>query len=391
MRVLFFSTYEIVKQSGGVESVTRFLYEYLNSNGYSVYLMYWQNHKGLKSELCQVGLPDKCNMNSLCNIDFIKSYLIKNEIDVVINQTADNSRTSAGCTIACNELKIPLVSVLHNTPDLFLRENKFFKIFFYTSFTRLLIYRMWYYFQSVFRGFKGGKFIFDNSSCVVLLSKKYFNDYCYINTNSNFDKIEVINNPAILQIPVLPSDKENVVVFVGRLEPQKSVDKLLDIWYIIESKYKDLGWKLYILGDGSCRRYLENLSKNMRLRNVRFVGMVDPNEYYKRAKIFCMTSIYEGFPMTLLECQSFGVVPLLYNSFSAAVDIIDDGINGYLISPYKKKEYAKKLHQLMNDPVQLQQMKNRCMEKIHSFDPEYIGGKWINLINDTLNCKGNKI
>ena len=69
-----------------------------------------------------------------------------------------------------------------------------------------------------------------------------------INTNSNFDKIEVINNPAILQIPVLPSDKENVVVFVGRLEPQKSVDKLLDIWYIIESKYKDLGWKLYILG-----------------------------------------------------------------------------------------------------------------------------------------------
>lgn len=86
MRVLFFSTYEIVKQSGGVESVTRFLYEYLNSNGYSVYLMYWQNHKGLKSELCQVGLPDKCNMNSLCNIDFIKSYLIKNEIDVVINQ-----------------------------------------------------------------------------------------------------------------------------------------------------------------------------------------------------------------------------------------------------------------------------------------------------------------
>ena len=115
MRVLFFSTYEIVKQSGGVESVTRFLYEYLNSNGYSVYLMYWQNHKGLKSELCQVGLPDKCNMNSLCNIDFIKSYLIKNEIDVVINQTAVNSRTSAGCTIACNELKIPLVSVLHNS------------------------------------------------------------------------------------------------------------------------------------------------------------------------------------------------------------------------------------------------------------------------------------
>lgn len=54
-----------------------------------------------------------------------------------------------------------------------------------------------------------------------------------------------------------------------------------------------------------------------------------------------MTSIYEGFPMTLLECQSFGVVPLLYNSFSAAVDIIDDGINGYLISPYKKKNTLK--------------------------------------------------
>lgn len=41
MRVLFFSTYEIVKQSGGVESVTRFLYEYLSDYPF-MHLLYSQ-------------------------------------------------------------------------------------------------------------------------------------------------------------------------------------------------------------------------------------------------------------------------------------------------------------------------------------------------------------
>ena len=48
---------------------------------------------------------------------------------------------------------------------------------------------------------------------------------------------------------------------------------------------------------------------------------------------------------------------------------------GILYLLIRKKEYAKKLHQLMNDPVQLQQMKNRCMEKIHNFNTEYLGKK----------------
>lgn len=57
-----------------------------------------------------------------------------------------------------------------------------------------------------------------------------------------------------------------------------------------------------------------------------------------------LTSEYEGFPLVLAEAMSFGVIPVVYGSYSAVYDIISDGVDG-MILPYNKKGMIQNLQQ----------------------------------------------
>lgn len=74
------------------------------------------------------------------------------------------------------------------------------------------------------------------------------------------------------------------------------------------------------------------------LEHVSFEGFQQPKPYYERASILLFTSEYEGFPLVLAECMSFGVIPVVYDSYSAVRDIIDDGKDGVVIL-YEKNGY----------------------------------------------------
>ena len=67
-----------------------------------------------------------------------------------------------------------------------------------------------------------------------------------------------------------------------------------------------------------------------------------------------MMSKYEGWGLTLCEAMSQGSVPIVLNSFSAAQDIIKDGINGFLV-PNEQVGYQRLL-ELMHKPQQLVDM-----------------------------------
>lgn len=114
---------------------------------------------------------------------------------------------------------------------------------------------------------------------------------------------------------------------------------MIDTWALLEKKYPD--WRLTIVGDGVERENIEKQAKALGLKNVSFEGFKSPIEYYKRARILMLTSEYEGFPLVLAECMSFGVVPAVYGSYSAVYDIVNDGVNG-IVFPYQKKVFLQK-------------------------------------------------
>lgn len=60
-----------------------------------------------------------------------------------------------------------------------------------------------------------------------------------------------------------------------------------------------------------------------------------------------MTSNYEGFSMVLIEAMQYGCVPFVFNSFASLPDIIDDKVNGYVITPFDEGEYVQKIKEFI--------------------------------------------
>lgn len=124
------------------------------------------------------------------------------------------------------------------------------------------------------------------------------------------------------------------------------------------------------------------------LEHVSFEGFQQPKPYYERASILLLTSEYEGFPLVLAECMSFGVISVVYDSYSAVRDIIDDGKDGVVIL-YEKNGYdadkaACMLAQIMQNDSLRDMMAHAAIEKIKVYSVERIYQEWMKTFDKLL-------
>lgn len=162
--------------------------------------------------------------------------------------------------------------------------------------------------------------------------------------------------------------------------------RVIDTWAKLEAKFPD--WKLTIVGDGVERENVEKQVKDYGLQRVSFEGFQQPKPYFERASILMLTSEYEGFPLVLAECMSFGVIPAVYNSYSAVGDIIADGKDGIVI-PYHKDGYmadeaASLLSDIMEKDSKREAMAQAAIEKSKEYSVEKIYGEWENVFDSLL-------
>lgn len=378
MNILFFSVNEVIKEAGGVENVTAFWYNYFELKGINVYILFWKKNSKLTSIIPQEQLPDKYNCNSDLNFHFVLNYLKENKIDFVINQNGVNTSISRFCVSVCNEAKVKIISVIHNSPDYVLYTLPFATLLSKSSIFKSILTTSLKIFQKY--GNKRGRYIYKNSSAVVLLSEKYRDIYIdyYLRSYDDASKIKVIHNP----MTILNGNNNLVVsskniLFVGRLSKQKSVIRLLRIWRRIVIKHSD--WNLYIVGDGTERSRLENFVVCEKINNVFFKGFTDPSRFYLQSSIFCMTSQYEGFPMVLIEALSYGLIPVIYNSFAASSDIVCDNINGFLIDNGNQEEFINKLEILIENEPLRGEFSRQCIKKAMNWNPDLIFKQWMSL------------
>jgi glycosyltransferase involved in cell wall biosynthesis len=232
---------------------------------------------------------------------------------------------------------------------------------------------------------------YETSDLVVLLSAKYLRRMDSILRTSDRSRLISIPNPTSFSVDhagLSTRNKKNQVLFVGRLEyASKRLDRLIRAWGLIEHQVPD--WQLVIVGGDSnlpTEAYqreeqdrLERLVLELKLKNVHFAGQQMPVPYYQESKIFCLTSSYEGFPMVLGEAMQHGVVPIVFESFESASDIIQDGVNGVLVPPFNIDLYATELKALMCDEVRWAAMSEAAQSAAAGFTIDIIGEKWINI------------
>ena len=226
--------------------------------------------------------------------------------------------------------------------------------------------------------------LFDNAEAYVILSKNYEQAIKRLVGPERLNKLHVIPNPSrSFNIDNNVECKRKQILFVGSLIHTKGVEKLLSVWSMVAFAHPD--WEFVIVGDGVLRQELESLVESKKIPRVRFAGFKkNPTVYYKQASIFVMASIFEGWPMVLGEAMSQGCVPVVYDSFAAALDIIDDGINGCVVRHFCQQAYVSVLNELMDNEALRIKMSSAACKKYLSFSVVNISKKWYELLNISI-------
>lgn len=216
------------------------------------------------------------------------------------------------------------------------------------------------------------KFIFCRfSDTIVTLTER--DKLAYINAGIN-NKVICIPNYTRYANKKLSSFTSNqnskVLVAVGRLGAQKSFDRLINIWSKVELK-KD--FKLEIWGDGEDRDYLLNLIHECNVSDsCQLRGRTDTiSEVYGNAYLLLMTSIYEGYPMVLIESISHGVPVISYDCPTGPSEIIENEITGFLIENGNEESFVQKLNLLLGDETFRRRMSEACVGKRYIYSEEY--------------------
>lgn len=145
----------------------------------------------------------------------------------------------------------------------------------------------------------------------------------------------------------LPKGDFNVLLVMCRLEKVKNI--LLAIKSFLElvkdKKYQD--YKLKIVGSGSQETYLKGMFGNY--ENIIFEKYSDtPFVEYSKAKLFLLTSWYEGWGMTPIESVSCGT-PVVMTNVGCANEFIFDNLNGVVCQTYKVKDFTSSIKQVLDN------------------------------------------
>ena len=179
----------------------------------------------------------------------------------------------------------------------------------------------------------------------------------------------------------LISQKENTLIYVGRLDNDKNVAEILDIINQVDLN----NFQLKIIGDGPSKNDLENkLNSIENLKNkVQFLGSKTIPEIYnelEKSKIFLFTSKTECLPTVLIEATLMSNALISYNCKYGPSDIIDES-NGFLIPMSDKNQFKEKLQFLINQPEELNKILFSSNDNSYKWRKKEILEQWDLIFN----------
>lgn len=174
--------------------------------------------------------------------------------------------------------------------------------------------------------------------------------------------------------------KEKTIICVARLKKGKGHDRLLDIFSVVNAKRP--GWRLSIVGDGPERANLILQSKVLGISDrVDFKGaQKNVDEHLQSASIFAFCSQSEGFPNALLEAMASPLPCIAYDCIAGPSEIINDGVNGFLIPLNDKNMFINKLLLLMDDSITRARFQNEAVLVREKFSVDRLGNKYLTTI-----------
>lgn len=372
---------------GGLQKISLLLSEQLIGRGHNVVVV--DSAEPLIERLTYLEvLPKFYTIDSYdLRLEVLKSFsqiVAANDIDLIIYQ---------GFFPKVNKFlhqwkrhdNTPVISVYHSSPEGLVVNsiNELASVTLRDRVKRLAFPLYKVYQKYALRNFFGTPADFSRN--IILLSDSYKRIYQKLSGHSK--NIEIITNFIPRKKTIVEHKKSKQLLYVGRLEESaKKVSRAIRIWEKIAQQMPD--WEFVIAGEGRCRNQYEEYVLKNNVPRVKFVGYIsDPTDLYAESPILLFTSDFEGFGLVIVEAMQYGCVPVVYNSYASAKDIINNGVNGILIPPFDEEIFIKELLILMSDDQKRKAMSVNAISAGMRYLPENIMPKWEDLIDSILQNK----
>lgn len=176
------------------------------------------------------------------------------------------------------------------------------------------------------------------------------------------------------------SPQEQIILFLGTLEPRKNPLFLLDV--LKDLLAANARVKLVMCGTGPLGGAIRRRIGQLGLQNhVLLPGMIPEElkpDYYNIADVFVLPSSREGFGLVMGEAMSCGK-PVVALNTSAMPEVVDHGVTGFLVRPGDKDEFVRRTMLLLHDRKLRFQMGVRARERVERLF------RWERAAKETLN------
>jgi len=205
------------------------------------------------------------------------------------------------------------------------------------------------------------------------------------------------SDEAKVYVGLKPEDR--MVLFVGRIEPLKGVDTLLEAMACLQSKEAGKPVHLAIIGGdpGASREdmtaemsRLQKLCDDLGLdKSVVFLGKRDQDKlpyYYSAAEVLVMPSHYESFGMVALEAMACGT-PVIASEVGGLAYLVRDGETGFTIPDQEPEQLCEKISWLLNDSELHANMSQRAVEYAQDYAWEKIAKQIVDVYKELTPSK----
>lgn len=184
--------------------------------------------------------------------------------------------------------------------------------------------------------------------------------------------------------------KKPYLLITNRHDPQKRFDYVVRALELVIKKHKNA--KLVIPGPFTEHtKKLKSLAKELNIENkVYFTGQVsesDLQKLYKNATVYCYPSPQEDFGLGPLEAGGWGVPTVAWNHGGPTVTV-ENGITGFLVCPYKVKDYAKKILILLENRELRIRMGKKAWERTKN---NFSWQKHLDILEKTIELVNNNL
>ncbi|VLX95742.1 glycosyl transferase [Streptococcus pneumoniae] len=178
------------------------------------------------------------------------------------------------------------------------------------------------------------------------------------------------------------NDESTKIVTVGRFDYQKGYDYLIQVAKKVLAKMPDWTWEIYGSGKQDEVDKIRDLITENDLQDKLVIKGLEKNQdlIYGDKGIYVMTSRYEGLPLVLLEAQQYNLPIVSFRCPTGPSEIVEDGVNGYLIDCYDTDKMSEKLLELMKNDDLRQSFSDHAKDTMDKFDKNKILNQWIELI-----------